>query len=509
MNTLTSKQYNYRIICYYSGYIVIGTALLMLIPVIVALLFREFEPMLDFIIAFTSSLFSGLLLVNIGIKALPNKKSLQWKHGFIIVALSWLIITLLSAIPYRLSGHSMSYLDACFDVMSGLTTTGVVLLQDIDHISLSLNTWRHILTFIGGQGVVVLALTFLVHQIGGGYKIYVGEAKDIELAPNVRNTARIIWKISLYYLLIGTIILWIIGIFIGLNPLSSFFHAIFMFVSSWSTGGFSPMSQNIMYYHSFIYETATLLLFILGSLNFGIHYAVIKNNKKEIYKNIEIQSFFITSVLACSLIAISLFRSGVYTDSLTIFRRVVFNILSAHTTTGLGSVYAQDFARDWGSFALLIMIISMLIGGSACSTAGGFKGLRVGILVKGLISDIKKALSSERNIHSFKYHYFKDQVLDDKVVKSSALIIICYITTFTIGTLLSTFYGYPFLESAFESASVTGNVGLSIGIISPSIPSLLKYYYIFTMFIGRLEFLSVFVLIGYIIGGVTKLWKKR
>ncbi len=498
------KSPNIKIISYYTGYIVLIVAALMSLPIITAVLFQEWNPMLDFIISGAITSLTGIGLVILGTSKKDGRPDFQWKHGFVIAAFSWIILTILCAIPYRLSGHTNSLLDSCFDVMSGFTTTGLALTQDLDHLSYALNMWRHILTFIGGQGMVVLALTFLTKDIGGAYKIYVGEGKDIELVPNVKGTAKIIWKISMVYLLIGTLALWIIGILIGLKPVSALMHALFMFSSSWSTGGFAPNSQNIMYYHSVLFETVAMIIFILGSFNFGLHYAIWQGKRKEFIKNIEIQSFFVTSFVACMLALYELNRLNIYPDAVAGFRRVIFNVLSAHTTTGFGSVYARQFALEWGDFGILIMVLVMLIGGSACSTAGGFKGLRVGIVFKGIIMDIKKLLSSERSMKVYKYHHIKDRMLDDSTIKSSAIIICCYMVTFTIGTMLGTFYGYPLSASAFESASVAGNVGLSIGVTSPSMPSAMKVYYIISMYLGRLEFLSVFAMAGYFIGGVRR-----
>ena len=150
----------------------------------------------------------------------------------------------------------------------------------------------------------------------------------------------------------------------------------------------------------------------------------------------------------------------------------------------------------------------MLIGGSACSTAGGFKGLRVGIVFKGIMRDIKKLIRCERSMKVDKFHYMKDIVLEDSVIRSSALIIMCYIALFTIGTVLGTFCGYSMADSAFEAASATGNVGLTIGVTTPAMPAVLKIYYIIAMYLGRLEFLSVFALIGLVIAGVKKVCKK-
>lgn len=501
---MKNKTYSIEIISYYTGYVVLIVASLMLIPIITSLIFREWNPLLDFIISAAIAVSVGLLMIMAGLRTKLDSSNFQWKHGFVIASLSWIVLTFLCAIPYRLSGHTKSLLDACFDVMSGFTTTGLALTQDLDHISMSFNMWRHILTFIGGQGMVVLALTFLTKGVGGGYKMYVGEAKDIELVPNIKDTTRLIWKISMVYFIIGAFVLWIVGMMIGLKPVSALMHGIFMFASSWSTGGFSPKSQNIMYYHSLTYETVTLVIFILGSLNFGLHYAVWHGKRKEIIKNIEIQSFLITSFIITMLALYGLDKMNVYPDAIAGFRRIVFNVISAHTTTGLGTVYARQFALEWGDFGILIMIVAMLIGGSACSTAGGFKGLRMGIVFKGLLMDVRRLLSSERNMKVYKFHHIKDRVLEDSLIKSSAIIICCYIVTFMIGTMLGIINGFPMADAAFEAASVTGNVGLSIGVTSSSMPTVMKVYDIIVMYLGRLEFLSVFALIGYCIGGVKK-----
>lgn len=504
MKRINKFSNDFSIIKYYVGFVIIGTSALMLIPIITSLFFREWNTVIDFLISINISVAIGLLFMLSGKKAV-GKVTVEWKHGMIIASLSWLILTLLCAIPYKLSGHFLSYLDACFDVMSGFTTTGIILIQDLDHISWGLNMWRHILTFVGGQGMVVLALSFLAKNTLGAYKMYVGEGKDIELVPNVKNTAKIIWLISMVYFAVGTVAFWINGMIIGLKPLTAFIHGMFIFVSAWSTGGFAPMSQNILYYHSFSYEILTIIFFIIGSLNFGLHYAVWQGQRKEIVKNIETQSFFITVTLISALLIMSLAKLQVYPNAIALFRKGVYSLLSAHTTTGTGTLYARQFALEWGDFGVFMLIIAMLIGGSACSTAGGFKGLRVGIVFKGIIADVRKLLSSERSVRVFKFHHIKEIALEDGMVKSAAFIIICYMILFTIGTAIGAYYGYPILHAAFEAASATGNVGLSIGVATPSTPVLLKLYYIIAMYLGRLEFISVFALIGFLFGGAKKL----
>lgn len=496
---------DFRIVCYYIGYIILVIGLAMLIPIAFSVACLEWNVILDFVISFSVSVLVGLSMIKFGQLARKESAPLQWKHGFIIVSLSWILLMMISAIPLYLSGHMGSYLDACFDVMSGFTTTGLFLLQDLDHVSVGLNAWRHLITFIGGQGMVVLAISLLIPEMAGAFKFYFGEGKDVSLVPNIRGTTRFIWLISLVYLGIGTVALWIAGIAIGFAPGSAFLHALFMSESAWSTGGFAPNFQNIMYYHSLGYEIITMVIMILGSFNFALHYAIIKGRPKEFVKNVETQSFLITCFVACSLAALWLFKTGIYTEAVTVFRRVVFNVISAHTTTGFANVFSRQFLNEWGGFGITILVIAMLIGGSSASTAGGFKGLRVGIIFRGLVADVKKLFQTENKVKVVKFHHIKDHTLDDSVFRSASGIILLYLVTFTIGTLLALWNGYSLGEAAFESASVTGNVGLSIGVTQAGMPEGLKIWYIVAMYLGRLEFLTVFALIGVIFKGV-KSW---
>lgn len=504
----TKKKYvDLKIISYYIGYVVLSISLLMLIPMFTAMFFKEWDVVLNFIISSCISFNIALILIMFG-RDKENEHKVEWKHGLIIAAASWVILMILCAIPYRLSGNYLSFTDACFDVMSGFTTTGLAMVQDLDHASVGLNMWRHILTFVGGQGMVVLALSFIVKNTVGSYSMYVGEGKDVGLVPNVKGTAKIIWIISMIYLAVGTLVFWIDGMFIGLKPANAFLHGLFIYMSSWSTGGFSPMSQGIIYYHSISYEIITIIFFTIGSFNFGLHYAIWQGNKKEIFKNIETKSFFITVFLTTFFAAIGLKKLEIYTGGIAVFRRVFYNVISAHTTTGFANVYVKQFAEDWGGFGVFIMVIAMMIGGSACSTAGGIKGLRVGIVAKGVVAEIKRLLGSERKVSISKFHYMKDEILTDNVVKSSLIIIVCYIILFTLETGIGLYYNYSFANSAFEAASVTGNVGLTIGVTSPSMPVVMKIMYIIGMYLGRLEFISAFALMGFILGGVKRLWKR-
>lgn len=499
---------DFKIISYYSGYIIVGSSFTMFIPIVVALLVKEYEPLMDFIISINISFIVGFLLMLYG-KNNKENYYVEWRHGLVIVSLSWLTLTILAAIPYYLSGHMINFLDAVFDVMSGFTTTGVFLIQDLDHISISLNMWRHTITFLGSQGMVVLAMMFLTKKTQGAYKMYVAEGKDVELLPNTHNTSKLIWIISILFLAIGVFMLWINGIQIGLSPIRALYHGYCIISSAWSTSGFAPMSQNIMYYHSFSYEMIATIFLMVGSINFGLHYCILKGNSKEIFKNMEIRAFLVSIFVGAFLLTKGLNNLNLYPDFISTFRKSIFSLLSAHSTTGFMNSYSSQLAYDWGDFNILVLVVIMLIGGCACSTSGGMKILRIAVVFKGFISNIKESLVSERRIKTFKFHNIKDHILDSDIIKSSSIIIFCYIVLFLGGTLIGCYYNYPITQSAFESASIVGNVGLSIGVTSATMPILLKIYYIFAMYVARLEFMAVFVLIGYSFEGIRKVCMKK
>lgn len=483
-----------KLIFFYSGKIILGVGLLLFVPVVTALFFQEWAALVDFLIA-SAVCFSFWLLTDLLFK---SEKEPGWSHGMVIVAFSWILAMLFGAIPYYLSGHFSSFLDACFDVMSGFTTTGLYLLQDLDHVSNSLNMWRHLLTYTGGQGIIVLALLFFIKATGGGVKVYVAEGKEEKLLPNVVNTARAIWLISLVYLLLGSVSLTLANLFEGLGLKASVLHGLWVYMGAWSTGGFAPKSFNILYYHSFLIEAITLVIFVMGSLNFALHWAMWRGNKREILKNIEIISLTITAALTFSLLALALIRNDIYPDSISLARKAFYQLLSGHTTTGFMTIYSRTLIRQWGEFAMLAISVAMAIGASACSTGGGIKGLRIGIIFKGILKEIKRLILPESAVVQVKFHHLKDVVLEESHFRLAALLALIYIFTYLVGTLAGLYCGYPLADSLFEAVSAGSNSGLSCGLTAPSMPALLKVVYIIAMWVGRLEFMAIFGLLGFL-----------
>ena len=483
---------------YYLGKIIIGLGLTMLVPIFLGLACKEINPTLDFLIGIEIALIFGLLLQ----KLCFTEKDLNWMQGMIVVSLSWLVAMVLGAIPLYLSGHWKSFLDTCFDSMSGFATTGLTLVQDLDHLSYAHNLWRHLIMFIGGQGIVIVALAFSIKGLSGAFKMYVGEARDKRVLPNVIDTARFIWLVSIVYLILGTLALGVIGILNGMNHFNAFFHGACVFMAAFDTGGFSPQSQNILYYHSLAYEVTTIVIMFLGAINFKLHYHLWAGNPKEIWKNIETITLFITIMITFFITAIGLNQLNVYPKALVLFRKGFYQLISGHTGTGYMTIYAQQFINEWGSLALVGIIIAMALGGSTSSTTGGIKMLRIGIIFKALKQDLKRIILPERAVVVQKFHHIKDMFLEDRQVRSVLLITLAYLALYGAGAIVGMFLGYPFLNSLFESTSAAANVGLSCGITSAAMPAALKITYILQMWAGRLEFMSVFTLIGFVVAVV-------
>lgn len=490
---------DFRVIGHYTGMIINGLGAIMAVPLLVALASREWSVAVDFVVGMAASLIVGYGLL---LLCRPRRRELTWMQGMVVAGVSYLAAMLLAGVPYALSGHWKSYLDISFDTMSGLTTTGLTMVQDLDHLSNGVNTWRHLLSWLGGQGMVVLALSFLAHDTAGAFKMYVGEAKDERLLPNVVHTARIIWVISLLYLGVGTAMLWAAGLRIGIGPVRSLLHGLWVYMAGWSTGGFAPQSQNILYYHSGLYESVIILFMVVGSFNFALHYTVWMGKRQELRQNIETVTFAVTVSLLSLLTFIGLSQNGAYATVGAVWRKGFFTLVSGHTGTGYQTVYGPTFTNEWGDLALLAVISAMLFGGSAVSTAGGFKALRIGIIAKALAAEVKRVLAPESAVIVEKYHYMRTVILEDSTVRVALLIVLLYLVTWGAGTVAGVMAGFPLSDSLFESASAVGNVGLSTGMSSPGAPSWLKVTDILIMWAGRMEFMAVLALAGLAWAGV-------
>jgi trk system potassium uptake protein len=482
-----------RIIGYHLGRLATGLALLMAVPAVLAVVLGEWN-------SATALLAGAAIAVAVGQLTewrLFTRAPLTWSHGTVIVALAWLLGPLLAAVPLYLSGHVGSFLDAWFEAMSGLTTSGLSVVQDLDHLSYSLGFYRHLTHFAGGQGIVIVALSLFA--AGGGIgTLYAAEGRDERILPNVVRTSRFIFQVAGVYLVVGTLGLFAATTVAGIGGWRGAWHAVNLFFAAFDTGGFSPTSQSIAYYHSATVEGVIVVLMVAGTMSFGLHYQLWLGRRAELWRNLEVRSLAGTVLAASALAMVGLALLGAYRSGGGLFRKGFFTVLSAHSGTGFAVTDGSAFLTDWGALAPAAVVIAMALGGMAGSTAGGIKAIRVGLLAKSLVHEVERVLLPEAAVPVTTYHSGRTRIMRTKTVRAASTILLLYVLTYLAGALVALTYGrWDVTETLFESVSAAANVGLSVGIVEPGMPVLLQVTYILQMWLGRLEFLAAFALVGY------------
>lgn len=487
---------DFRIISFFMGRIFIVVAISGLLPLSWAVLGREWAPVGSFLLMVGIFAAAGMAMMTVN----PGEERLDWSHGMVVVAVTWLVVPLVGAIPFMMSGHWANPLDAYFDAMSGLSTTGLALVQDLDHLAPSINFWRHLLHFLGGQGIIIAALILFVG--GGTLTLYYGEGREDRILPSVRSTARFIWGVSVLHLVVGVTALFVVALFVlGFEWERSLFHGLLVFFAGFDTGGFSPMSTSLGYYHSAIFEAVTSVLMVAGAMSFGVHFALWWGQRKELVRNLETKTILSTFLVTMTLTLFGLAAAGLYTDLAGLSRQGFFQILSAQTGTGFATIPSTELAR-WGGLAFGGMALAMAFGGMASSTAGGVKALRIGLTVRAVADEIKGDLLPSGALVDHSYTQFSRRQLTPELTKSVMTVSLLYVALFLIGAGIGVAYGVPLQHALFESVSAGASVGLSVGVTDPAMPILLKLTYIFEMYVGRLEFVAVFVLIGFLVSMV-------
>ncbi len=484
-----------QLIGYYLGKVITGLGLMMTLPALLAAVRSEWNS-LTALVAGASVCF---LIGAITELRLSTRRPLSWSHGAVIVALAWLVGAVLVAMPLYLSGHVADPLDAIYEAMAGLTSTGSSVLQDLDHLSWSMHTYRGLMHFAGGLGIVIVVLSLLS---AGGARIgtlYVSEARDERILPNFIRTARFIFLVAGTYLVLGTLAYTVSLITAGLAPVEALLHGVNLFFSAFATGGFTPTSQSIGYYHSPAVESVSVVLMLAGSLSFGLHYQLWRGQRRELLRNLETRTLAIVVGALGALTMFGLVRSGTYDDTIALVRKGFFTLVSAQSSTGFTTANGTEFVTDWGVLAPAAIVGAMALGGMASSTAGGIKAVRVGITFKGLIADIRRILLPESALVVSTYHSQRRRILRDDQVRAAITVLLLYIATYLAGAVVALFYDqWDVNEAIFESVSQAANGGLSVGIISPEMPKLLQAVYVVQMWLGRLEFVAAFALLGYL-----------
>jgi trk system potassium uptake protein len=485
-----------RLIGFYLGKVLLGLGLVMLVPAVVALGMQEWNSASAFVIG-------ASLAIAVGAASdarLATRRPLTWAHGMVIVALAWLVGAMFAAIPMYLSGRFSDPLGALFEAMSALTTTGMSVIHDLDHTPVSEDFYRHLLQFAGGQGIVIVVLSLFA---AGGARIatlYAAEAREERILPNFIRTARFIFLVAGTFLVLGTAALYVSLLVAGFTPTRAFYHAINLFFASFDTGGFSVMQASMMYYHSVSVEIVVMLLMLAGTMSFGLHFALWNGNPREVFRHIETRTLAVTSSLLFLGVCFGLLRAGTYDSVEAVFRKGFFTLVSAVSSTGHQVNSGETYLSDWGTLAPAAIVAAMAIGGMASSTSGGIKGIRVGLAFKTLVHDIRRLLLPEAALVVTTYHAGKRRILRDEVSRAATTVLLLFVVTYLIGAVVGLAYGeFDITQTLFESVSVGSNIGISIGVVSPEMPDGLMVVYTIQMWLGRLEYVAVFALVGYLI----------
>ncbi|NWF92880.1 MAG: TrkH family potassium uptake protein [Syntrophaceae bacterium] len=429
---------------------------------------------------------AGLLVLSLVFRAFTRRPTeLTLREGFLTVTLSWVTLSLFGSLPFMVSGFIPDFTDAFFETMSGFTTTGSSILTDIETLPKSLLLWRDMTQWLGGMGVIALAVAIFPYLGVGGFQLFRAEVpgpiKD-KISPRVSETARLLWVVYLVFTVAQTLLLMLGGL--------SLFEALCTTFGTMATGGFHPRNASIAAYPSrYIQYTVTVFMFIAG-VNFALHYWALRGRPSRYFRDAEFRFFLKVVVLALlSIMTVRFLHEKTISEEL--FRSSLFQTVSIVTTTGF---VTEDYEK-WPYFTQLILIFLMLIGGCTSSTGGAMKNVRVMILLRYMGSEIKK-IFRPHGIFPIK---IGERFVPENIVSNVMAFIGLYLLIFGLGVLALTGFGVDLETSIGSVAATLGNVGPGIGTVGPvenyaHIPAVGKWLLSFLMMVGRLEIYTVLVI---------------
>lgn len=483
--------YDLRVIGHYLGTLIIFSAVVMLVPFLTAVAFQEWEPAARYLSAAGLALTAGALLRFLRIE--PGR--LGRRQALAVTGLAWIVLAWIASVPLYFSGHYATYLDALFDGVSGLTTTGASIIIDLDHLSNADNMFRFMMHLLGGLGLIVVALSFGLFGKRAGASLYSSEGRNEHVVPNVVQTTQFISRITVTVVSVATVVIAVLMLLSGMAPVRALLHAFWVSISGFVTGGFTPMTQSIMYYHSFPLEFVLMVLMILGSVSFVIQSEAGKGRVGAFFRDIETRTMIIWVAAITFVFTLTLGSDSLFSDLPALLRRGMFMIVSAFTTTGFQVITVNQLTTVLTSGAFLVIALLMAVGGGAGSTAGGIKLSRVGIIWKSIVSTVKEALAPDSARVVVAYNHVGRRVLSPEVVKEAMTVFVLFVSTYALGALVGIAHGYDATQAIFESVAMTSNGGLITGLAAPGMPVTLELFYIFQMWAGRLEFVTLLALV--------------
>ncbi|MFD1316765.1 TrkH family potassium uptake protein [Namhaeicola litoreus] len=452
-------------------------------------------------------LISGLLSIAIGgisqFATKGFKKEIKKREGYLVVALGWIVMSFSGALPYYITENIPSFTDAFFETMSGYTTTGASILNDIESLPKGLLLWRSTTHWIGGMGIIVMAIAILPLLGIGGMQMFAAEApgpSTDKLHPRITDTAKRLWVLYFSLTLIETFLLKLAGM--------NFFDAINHAMSTLSTGGFSTKNASIAYWNDqpLIQYIIIVFMFIAGT-NFVLSYYIAKGKFKKAFQDEEFKVYLIGVFMLTAISTYVIYNFAnvsklptdiqliahpmIYGELESSFRHALFQVLAVITTTGFVSA---DFTI-WSPFLTVMFFVMMFSGASAGSTAGGVKIVRHIIMIKNGFLEFKRTIHPNAIIPV----RYNDKPVTRGIVFNIMAFFILYLVVFVFGSLVFSAMGIDFITSLGAAASSLGNVGPAFGDLSPvnnydSLPPAGKWWSSFLMLLGRLELFTVLII---------------
>ena len=478
---------NYRMITHTLGKLLVFESGFLLLPAATAAIYGEWHALSAFLVTALACLLVGGLM---SFKK-PLNSSLYAKDGFVIVSLSWIVLSLFGAIPFVISGAVTNYLDALFEIVSGFTTTGASIISSVEDMPRAILMWRSFSNWIGGMGILVFVMVFL--RLGGGQNVHIMKAESpgpsvSKLVPKVRSTALLLYTIYSVFTVTQMILLITVGKL-------DLFSAVNLSFATAGTGGFGILNDSFASYSPAV-QIITAVFLVLFSLNFGSYFLILRGRFKDAFTE-EIRAFLV--IVAVSVTLISLDLRGIYETFGEAFRHAFFNFASIISTAGFMS---SDFDL-WPAFSKAILITAMFIGACAGSTGGGIKISRILIMAKTMLRELSAAIKPRQ----IKKITIDGQAQPSHIVRSVFGYLICLIIVFVSSVILVSLDGNDFATNFSAVAATIGNIGPGFAKVGPTqnfafFSPVSKIVLIFDMLAGRLEFFPMLLLF------FPQTWKK-
>ena len=438
---------------------------------------------LAFIISIMAGLFIGVLLT---LHSRKKTFSMGIREGVGVTGFSWIIASLIGALPYWLSNSTQTYTDAFFETMSGFTTTGATIFTEIESLPRGILLWRSLTHWMGGMGIIVLSLAVLPFLGVSGMEMYKAEVPGVtaeKITPRLHQTAMKLWGVYVFLTLIETVLL----IFGGMNLFDAFAHS----CSTIATGGFSTKNNSIAYFTSPYIQWVIIIFMFASGVNFSLYFFLLRKNFRDFINDEELRGYVFIIIFSVVSMSIALYLSGMFRGVEDTLRRTFFHVVSVITTTGF---IVEDY-NLWPEFTKFIFILLMFIGASGGSTGGGCKVSRFLILGRQLKSEISRLLHPRAVITA----RMNAKPIPHTTSDSATAFFVLYMLIFALSTLITTAFGIDVLTAFTGVLTCLSNVGPGLNALGPVenfawLPSFIKWLFSFCMLAGRLELFAALLL---------------